>query len=606
MRSIVAVPHGPASIKARFVRVAVAVTLVAIAANVWMYLDGAAVETRGREAVDTALVLHESVMELRGALIDEHTSLTNYLQDAHATFIDSAVADRHTEVAAVGRIRTAGAGLPAVIQALDAADAAIRDWWVGFADPARERGVNGAPATPSVVTTAPDVITSADDAFVPVLASLDRLEASYAKPAALLAAVDAQNSQLRTAELAVTIATLVGAFAFSFLFACRWIFEPLAKLLRVATTLREGGSATFPASDSEIGKLGAELDRTYRTLAWDAQANGIVSRFEERVIMEEDDQGVVEGLVVALDELTAPDRITVHVSNRSRDRATLQACKGDVEETVVSLHGLERCPGVRRSVLYRTQDAEDRQTVICPLLPTTTGTLVHIPLIDRDCVGVVHLAWDAPGRLEERTVPTIHRLAEHAALSIANRRMVAGLQLSASTDARTGLLNSRAFDDLLERALREISGSESSALLMLDVDHFKEFNDRFGHAAGDEALRALASVLRGQIRDGDAVARYGGEEFVVFLPSVDATGAAEIAERIRRAVETTIIAVRPGETSRITVSVGVATAPGDGTDRTTLVKTADRMLYAAKEGGRNLVATTTSPSPTRGPESAAA
>ena len=135
---------------------------------------------------------------------------------------------------------------------------------------------------------------------------------------------------------------------------------------------------------------------------------------------------------------------------------------------------------------------------------------------------------------------------------------------------------------------------ESSGMLMLDVDHFKDFNDRFGHAAGDEALRVLAAVLRGQVRDADIAARYGGEEFVVYLPKVDALGAADVAERIRRAIEDTIITVRPGETARITVSVGVAAAPGDGTDRTMLVKAADRMLYAAKEGGRNRVATTAS------------
>jgi diguanylate cyclase len=260
----------------------------------------------------------------------------------------------------------------------------------------------------------------------------------------------------------------------------------------------------------------------------------------------------------------------------------------------VSLHALDRCPGVRGSVLYSTQDAADRQAIVCPLLPATSGTVVHIPLIDRDCVGAAHLGWDAARRFDEQNVPTIQRLMGRAALSIANRRMVMGLQMSASTDARTGLLNSRAFDDVVESALRGAPMGEPNCVLMLDVDHFKDFNDRFGHAAGDEALRVIASVLTGQVRDGDIVARYGGEEFVVFLPRVDARGAADVAERIRRAVESTILAVRPGETSRITVSVGVAAGPGDGTDRSTLVKTADRMLYAAKEAGRNRVVTTAS------------
>ena len=106
--------------------------------------------------------------------------------------------------------------------------------------------------------------------------------------------------------------------------------------------------------------------------------------------------------------------------------------------------------------------------------------------------------------------------------------------------------------------MRDAPMGEPSGVLMIDVDHFKDFNDRFGHAAGDEALRVLAAVLRGQVRDKDIVARYGGEEFVVYLPKVDMLGAADVAERIRRGVEGTIIGVRPGETARITVSVGVA------------------------------------------------
>jgi len=604
MRSRFALIRGPTSIKWRFALLAVTVSVVAISVNAWATVSGAASDHRAGEATDRSIALENQVTMLRSSLVTERTALTEYLAVADKVFLETASAARTSEVDAMAAIRTIGAGLPGVVQAVDAADGAVRDWWRGFADPARDKGATGSSAGGAVLMPTTGVADFAESAFAPVTAAVDRLAASYPSPESLIATARLNGDGLRAMELAIMIVTLLGAFALIFVFARRWIFSPIAGLVDVATTLHAGGSATFLTSESEVGQLGSELDRMYRALAADAEANTVVNRFVERVVMEEDDRGVAEGLVVALDELTAPDRISVHVSNRSQDRAVFQASKGEVDAAVVSQHGMDRCPGVRRSVLYSTQDAADRQAVICPLFPATSGTLVHVPLIDRDCVGVAHLAWDAPGKFDERAVEAIHRLMGRAALSIANRRMVMGLQLSANTDARTGLLNSRAFDDVVEAALRDASMGEPSGVLMLDVDHFKDFNDRFGHAAGDEALRVLAAVLRGQVRDEDIAARYGGEEFILFLPKVDALGATDVAERIRRGIEGTIITVRPGETARITVSVGVAAAPGDGTDRTMLVKAADRMLYAAKEAGRNRVATTAWAMP--GPESVVA
>jgi diguanylate cyclase (GGDEF)-like protein len=124
---------------------------------------------------------------------------------------------------------------------------------------------------------------------------------------------------------------------------------------------------------------------------------------------------------------------------------------------------------------------------------------------------------------------------------------------------------------------------------MLDLDHFKDFNDRYGHPAGDEALRAFAHLLTSSTREEDLAARYGGEEFAIYLPGRGEAEAAEVAERIRERTETTIIPLGPGKTGRITVSVGIAVAPDDGVDRSVLLKAADAALYQAKLAGRNRV-----------------
>ena len=123
------------------------------------------------------------------------------------------------------------------------------------------------------------------------------------------------------------------------------------------------------------------------------------------------------------------------------------------------------------------------------------------------------------------------------------------------------------------------------SLLILDIDHFKDVNDRFGHLVGDEALRNIAQLLRDTLRDPDTPGRYGGEEFGVVLPDTDAEGASVIAERVRQRIGETAVARKPE--IRCTVSIGVAEATPDLSDSRQWIERADRALYRAKALGRN-------------------
>lgn len=164
------------------------------------------------------------------------------------------------------------------------------------------------------------------------------------------------------------------------------------------------------------------------------------------------------------------------------------------------------------------------------------------------------------------------------------------LRLS-TCDRMTGLLNRGYFD---ERVLSEVSRASRYnrplTLVMMDIDHFKTFNDSHGHAAGDEALRVLASVMRASFRQSDITARYGGEEFVVILPETDMTTAAEKVEKLRQLIENTPIPV-PGQVvqERLTISAGLACFPEDGPAVAQILETADRRLFAAKRQGRNRI-----------------
>jgi diguanylate cyclase (GGDEF)-like protein len=161
-------------------------------------------------------------------------------------------------------------------------------------------------------------------------------------------------------------------------------------------------------------------------------------------------------------------------------------------------------------------------------------------------------------------------------------------------DGLTGLYNRRAFGELLQQGLkRQDRQGGSFGLLLLDIDHFKKLNDSFGHPAGDAALRLVADTLQRVVREGDQVARYGGEEFAVILPGTDETGALQLAERLRHALQKAHV-VFEGARLNVTASLGLAVWPTDGREPEALVASADRALYAAKDGGRNRVVTAAS------------
>lgn len=162
----------------------------------------------------------------------------------------------------------------------------------------------------------------------------------------------------------------------------------------------------------------------------------------------------------------------------------------------------------------------------------------------------------------------------------------------ARTDMLTGLANRRALDEFLRKAQATAEWGEPLSVLLLDIDHFKLFNDNFGHGVGDQVLRLMARVLREKVRQQDLPARYGGEELIAVLPDADLAACAEIAERIRRAVaECTITRRSTGEIlPSISVSIGVAQYRA-GEAMNDLIERCDRALYLAKGGGRNRVVT---------------
>lgn len=178
-----------------------------------------------------------------------------------------------------------------------------------------------------------------------------------------------------------------------------------------------------------------------------------------------------------------------------------------------------------------------------------------------------------------------HELEEKTAELIAANRTLSKI---ANTDSLTQVYNRHRFDDILTTEIKRYKRRKYSALslMMIDIDHFKQLNDRYGHLAGDAALREIASMLKEEMRGTDTMARFGGEEFVVVMPATDLAGAAHKAEALRRKTEATEF---PGADTPIhmTVSIGVAVyASGSPSG---LINAADQALYRAKQAGRNKV-----------------
>ncbi|WP_144140212.1 sensor domain-containing diguanylate cyclase [Paraburkholderia sp. BCC1884] len=238
--------------------------------------------------------------------------------------------------------------------------------------------------------------------------------------------------------------------------------------------------------------------------------------------------------------------------------------------------------GVRRMYTYSRVPGTPLIAVVAPAVDDVLAPWRHRGVI----VGVLTIAFGAVFVMVSWLLAFALRDKLHAQ---------AALVRLAATDPLTGLSNRRVLDSRLDEEWRRARRTRQPlSVLFIDVDHFKRFNDTYGHASGDEALIAVTECITAVVRRSiDVVARYGGEEFAVVLPETSVEGALQVAEKIRRRVQNQSIAQSDGEKTAVTVSIGCATSvPADGVNVLDLLAAADRQLYAAKAAGRNQVSST--------------
>jgi len=281
-----------------------------------------------------------------------------------------------------------------------------------------------------------------------------------------------------------------------------------------------------------------------------------------------------------------------------RNDLTLHAHEGLTPEFVKTERWSVQPGGLTEQVLTRGEILFVNDTADTSFFHNPTAlnegirSLICVPLMMQSrIVGILYLDDFVPRDFDKERMKLLSVLASFAAMAIDNAQLHARTRLMAITDSLTGLYNHRYFQQVFNRELNRAKRYEKPlAIIMLDVDDFKRFNDTYGHPHGDKVLAAMGDFLGEALRSSDFAFRYGGEEFIVLLPETEFDSALQVAERLRELVERRSLDVLKGLAPQgVTVSVGVASFPRDGESRGDMLKRVDDLLYRAKEFGKNRV-----------------
>lgn len=307
----------------------------------------------------------------------------------------------------------------------------------------------------------------------------------------------------------------------------------------------------------------------------------------ERLLSSLDQAGVLDLIADSLKAIVPYDSLTIYRIDREAGRRRAVIARDDFADLILAHEGpigsgLTGWVIDHREAVLSNQAHLDPRSVQVPGTPFEPESMIIVPLlVDGEPIGTLNV-----GRMGETAAFSANEFeltklfAGQASIALQNAETHGAVRVRAEQDALTGLRNHGAFQRELGAA---IEAERPFAVLMLDLDDFKVFNDAMGHPAGDRLLAAIAQAMGAAIRDGDRLYRYGGDEFAAILPGADRLVAHEVAERIRR-----VVADRPADIAgpAVSVSVGVACHPDDGRTKDELMAVADRSLYLVKPGDR--------------------
>jgi diguanylate cyclase (GGDEF)-like protein len=397
-------------------------------------------------------------------------------------------------------------------------------------------------------------------------------------------------------------ALLAGILVFLARTVTRLIVVPVLQLIRASEQVSHGDFRPVlpPLVDNEFGVLSRSFSNMTAALRREHEEMAALNEFSQAVTQCTSEREVYDLLLHSLKERFQPRQVIVFKLNNSENFLEAAATLVPLPKEVGAWPVIEEphnCKAVRTGRHFRVNDVSAEP--LCPsefVLPTE-GSYYCGPLI----AGGIIIGSVRMEAAKDLWTPERERLVESylsgAASALSNLRLLGTMKQQANIDVLTGLYNRRFLEDyarkLFAMARRR---AQPVGLIMMDLDHFKNFNDVYGHEIGDRILRHFAKTVTTCMRETNLAARYGGEEFVVLLPDTGARSCALVAERIRKAV---MVMVVPSNTDRplppVSVSMGIAVFPEHGQTLDEVIQASDKALYESKRGGRNRVTVYASP-----------
>jgi diguanylate cyclase (GGDEF)-like protein len=309
---------------------------------------------------------------------------------------------------------------------------------------------------------------------------------------------------------------------------------------------------------------------------------------------EHDPEQILQVAATYLSQAVPADRLAIFEADWERRRFQPRVLAGDGTEGFAGIH-ISLSEGITGWAFARGQPYRCADTDSHPAAATIPGTervpesQLAVPLVAGDYrLGMIDLWRNGLDAFSEEDLERCALLGFITAAALRNAQMYVDLERRALTDALTGLFNIRWWRDMSSRLMSQsLRTGAGIGILLMDLDNFKQVNDRAGHAAGDSVLRAVAKAVRGVIRDSDYAVRYGGEEFLVILTNSSTEGAQRVAEALHEAVAE--VRAPTSDLRRVTASIGVAALPDHGQALDDVVQAADLAMYQAKREGRDRI-----------------
>lgn len=477
---------------------------------------------------------------------------------------------------------------PVQVAQVDAIQNALNRWQTEWATPTINSVARGAPPEAARLVAEGEKRLAAVRTLMLTLLERDREE----NEATLR---DTQQQMRRMLVLALGVALVVAVVVVLVTREVAGLLEqPVRQLIEASVRVSRGDfqPSLPPLADNEFGVLSQSFSHMTAALRQEREELAALNRFSEAVTQCTSEEEIYDHVLHSLKERFRPTQVMIFKLNPGENvleaAATLVALPEEVRDWPV-IPEPHNCKAVRMGRRFRVNDVTAEPLCPAKFVPPSEGSYYCGPLI---AGGVIIGSVRVEG-IKNFWTPERESLLESylsgAATALSNLRLLESTKQQANVDELTGLYNRRFVEEyarkLLAMARRQ---GQPLGVIMMDLDHFKEINDIYGHEVGDRVLRQFAKTITHAQREANVAARYGGEEFLIVLPETVPQGCMLVAERIRKAVERMVV---PSGTEKplpqLTVSLGIAVYPQHGQGLEELLQASDKALYESKRAGRN-------------------